>query len=113
MSSKKVNLANTAFTDGGYTEKLTYDANGNIETLKRTNQNGDLFDNLDHQYHFGSNRLLYVDELVSGGINGTLDDITDQGQGNYDYDAIGQLTKDKAEKITNLEWTVTNKVKSV
>ncbi len=33
--------------------------------------------------------------------------------GNYDYDAIGNLTKDNTEKISKVEWTVYGKIRRI
>ena len=54
---------------------LTYDANGNIQSLERYNQNGGSLHNFSYGYDPNSNRLRTVSNYAS-----------------YDYDAIGQLT---------------------
>ena len=130
----------TNFTEG-YTNNLgnmnvaafatdyTYDANGNIETLKRNNENGDLMDDLTYGYEeFNGrkikNRLKQVAESVTTQFGDTKDII---GNRNYDvysnYDKIGNLIKDEAYEwfdtnvlykvITDIEWTVSGKIKTI
>lgn len=79
-----------------------------------------------------TNKLAYVTDAVNyatywnednpstTGVNEDItqtlrdaDDIRTQGLNNYTYDQIGQLTGDISENITNIKWTVTNKVKEV
>jgi RHS repeat-associated protein len=59
-----------------------------------------------------SNRLSRVDDEGDSDPE-EYGDILDQDLNNYDYDEIGQLTQDTKEGITNISWTVTNKVKEV
>ena len=40
-------------------------------------------------------------------------DIDDQAEDNYEYDAIGNLIKDVAEGIDNIEWTVYGKIRRI
>jgi hypothetical protein len=40
-------------------------------------------------------------------------DIDNQAAGNYSYDKIGNLTKDNAENITGIHWTVYGKIKHI
>jgi len=106
-----------------------YDANGNILLLERSDANGVQFDDLSYKYNdYGSNgrnqnRLYHVDDdNISSSL--TDIDIDDQGtfqtdivamntQNNYSYDEIGNLIKDNAEEIANIEWTVGGKIKSI
>jgi RHS repeat-associated protein len=116
----------------GYASKYSFDANGNIKTLKNWTPSNNAsvvqIDDFDYKYllnnnseytpdiqpatqPLATNRLGHVDDLISAGIlSGDLDD---QAANNYEYDKIGQLTKDVAENISLIEWTVTNKVKKV
>ncbi|MCT4582026.1 MAG: hypothetical protein N4A35_11445, partial [Flavobacteriales bacterium] len=92
--------------------------NGNITTLKRYDENGVLFD--DFTYHYindidapnsPTNRLGYVGDVVS---STTKDyDIDNQNTGNYSYNAIGQLTSDVAEGITEVKWNNQGKVTEI
>jgi RHS repeat-associated protein len=66
------------------------------------------------EYHYSSgsnNRLTHIDDVIDA-ANSTVD-IDDQVEGNYEYNAIGQLTHDEAEGIENIEWHVNGKVSSV
>ncbi|WP_428741886.1 RHS repeat-associated core domain-containing protein [Tenacibaculum sp.] len=102
-----------------YYGEYKYDRNGNLETLKRKADSGQDMDDLKYYYKEitepggtvrKTNQLDYVNDLV-GDIG--LEDLGEQTQGNYEYDAIGQLTYDRAEKITNIEWRVDGKVASI
>jgi RHS repeat-associated protein len=124
-----------------YQEDVTYDANGNILTYLR-NGNGttaaQAMDNFTYQYeknptvgpNFGkvkSNKLRYVHDQVAATAYGddidnqtTLSLATVQGEklrsqptDNYQYDNIGNLIKDKAEKIETIEWTVYGKISKI
>ncbi|MCL9807678.1 lamin tail domain-containing protein [Flavobacterium amniphilum] len=83
---------NTKFKEGS----LTYDANGNIKTLQRTDKNGQLIDNLTYNYSTDKNRLLYVTDAVNPGVTY---DIDSQPAGNYGYDNAGQMTSNAAEGL--------------
>lgn len=102
--------------NGAYYSSYTYDANGNIVTLKRNayNDAGKVtMDRLTYHYEDEKNRLNHVDEsLISNTHNGTKQDIIDQQENNYTYDKIGNLTKDIAEDIT-IKWNVYGKVSEV
>ena len=99
----------------GYGVGVSYDANGNINSLLR---NGDEIepdmDNLTYQYDWinpenpddgiKSNRLYHLNDMVQN--SGYDDDLEDQGafnktnipeNNNYRYDAIGQMTADMLE----------------
>lgn len=76
---------------------LTYDANGNIKTLQRTNETGVVTDNLTYNYT-NKNQLNSVSD--SGAVVPNSDDIKNQTDTqNYKYDAIGQLTENVSEKL--------------
>nr|WP_176619859.1 RHS repeat-associated core domain-containing protein [Allomuricauda chongwuensis]NVN18057.1 hypothetical protein [Allomuricauda chongwuensis] len=81
---------------------ITYDANGNIQTLVRNKdpngQNSTAMDKLDYNYDPGTpNRLLYVEDGV--GAIADADDMGSQDPGNYEYNNIGQLTRDNSQNI--------------
>ncbi len=81
---------------------LTYDANGNIQSLKRnkntegeSNKMDDLVYNYDSQK---PNQLLQVEDSVTEETQ--ADDIKHQtSSNNYEYNVIGQLVKNNAENI--------------
>jgi hypothetical protein len=116
--------------NNAYQMKLTYDANGNILTLLR-NANAANFemDELKYSYYnynpvtgisndagvggtFNCNRLAHVhDDSPIGNI--FTDDIETQGNDNYTYDAIGNLIKDNAEGISQIDWNLQNKISKI
>ncbi len=89
----------TSAANQNFRVQSTYDRNGNIETLlRRAYGTANLMDNLDYQYavdgngDLNSNELLYVDDASTS--NSWANEITDQANGNYTYDALGRLVKD-------------------
>jgi len=100
-----------------YQERVAYDPNGNIRTYLR---NGDAsrpsMDNLSYSYAAGTNRLHKVtDAAADATTNYNLYNDIKQGQldNNYKYDGIGNLTFDSTAGITNINWTVYGKIKSI
>lgn len=92
-------------TDGDYdVNNITYDANGNIKSLKRNKDatGGNAMDDLSYTYKTtpqnGPNQLLRVDD-AAGDVAGA-DDIGDQNGNNYVYNQIGQLEQNVAENVT-------------
>ncbi|CAL2087258.1 protein of unknown function [Tenacibaculum sp. 190524A02b] len=75
---------------------ITYDANGNIQSLRRNKnkENGsNAMDQLSYAYKTDQpNQLLRVDDAVTENTN--ANDIKDQHGENYKYNAIGQLIED-------------------
>lgn len=97
-----------------YYEAFTYDANGNIKTVKRNNNTGLALDNLSYNYATAApfnNRLLWVDE--SAGVTSDLTDIEDQASGNYNYDLTGNLIQDTKEGISNVQWNALGKISKI
>ncbi|WP_025742629.1 RHS repeat domain-containing protein [Aquimarina pacifica] len=89
--------------DGDYkVDNLTYDANGNIQSLdrnKHTDENGNTMDQLSYVYKNDKpNQLLRVDDAVTTATN--ADDIKDQDGENYVYNEIGQLIHNHEENIS-------------
>ncbi len=103
----------------GYTSGVNstyeYDRNGNISKLYReakTNSGSVVaMDNFTYHYKPNTNQLTYVDDTVSQSLFNV--DIDDQAPNNYDYDEIGQLIKDEAENINEINWRVDGKVKEI
>jgi RHS repeat-associated protein len=99
-----------------YENSFTYDANGNILTQTRNDDNNQVIDELAYFYPQNAanktvrNRLLYVSDNVDY-------DASDINPGmainNYSYDAEGRLTKDLQEGIDEIKWRVDGKVKSI
>ena len=94
-----------------YHTKLKYDAMGNILSLNRNATSPLAMDKLGYHYYPNTNRLEYVTDSVPSSNYGV--DIDDQNPGNYDYTAIGELTKDESEDIAEIEWNVYGKVKKI
>ncbi len=67
--------------------------------------------NLDGNGNLVNNKLNHIDDPVSSLLCSY--DIDDQSQDNYLYDAIGNLTKDNAEGIDNIEWNAYGKIKKI
>ena len=128
-----LNNINTGFTPiklDDYKERISYDANGNILSYFRnatTNGGKPLaMDNLHYYYKtIGTNltnQLDYVDDDATNTNNYTTD-IDKQTSSNYEYDLIGNLTKDVNEGIYDsrtghqhdrmIEWTVYGKIKKI
>lgn len=92
---------NSSEAGGAYdVSNITYDANGNIETLirnKGTSGSGSGMDNLTYNYESGTNQLRNVDDAVT--VATDADDIKDQNSNNYNYNSIGQLIHNTAEDV--------------
>jgi RHS repeat-associated protein len=125
-----------------YNSEYAYDANGNIETATRTDQFGELYDQLDYDYQHAQgstdkvrNRLYHLTDLVDDSPSDVVNQVDDGFEdlpyqptpgtdldnalstintaNNYGYDALGNLVRDDREHIANIEWTVAGKVKGV
>jgi len=95
---------------------LTYDDNGNIQTLNRLGRYNsststlEQMDQLTYKYVANTNQLDHIlDPITSVYTN----DIKNQGTGNYQFDKIGQLTADAENQIQTIQWTAYHKVKAV
>ncbi|MDZ4796121.1 MAG: RHS repeat-associated core domain-containing protein [Bacteroidota bacterium] len=103
-----------------YKERITYDANGNIKTYLRngttTGGTALAMDNLTYGYNISggklvNNRLRHVKDAI-GDANYT-DDIDNQPDENYTYDAMGNLKTDTKEGISNIGWSLYGKILSI
>tara|TARA_R110000782_G_scaffold270485_1_gene371932 strand:- start:608 stop:13822 length:13215 start_codon:yes stop_codon:yes gene_type:complete len=129
---------NTGTYNGRFYNYFTYDANGNILTQQRNDEDGNTFDQMTYQYakdggNTIANRLYHVNDNAAtthpnaptpgknhfdddikdmGLFNPTLAQIND-GSNNYMYDPIGNLIADKQEEIHKINWTVYGKIKSI
>lgn len=114
---------NTTFTravDQRYDEYgLSYDANGNIQTLKRnaigtpSSPTNTLMDNLAYHYYDNTNKLKRVNDAAGTPSNNEFKDFAEQtAENNYEYDALGQMTKDNSQNI-RLEYTMEGLVSAV
>ena len=99
-----------------FQERVSYDANGNILKYKRNGNNTFVgqplgMDSLNYFYTAGTNKLDHItDSVPSGNYSNDLDN---QLTGNYGYDAIGELTKDSTNGISNVSWTVYGKIQQI
>jgi len=101
---------NTALS--AYHNELTYDPNGNILTNKRNGAaSQEDMDDLAYFYDPGTNRLNHVTDQVAA-ANYAID-IDNQTANNYQYDPIGNLTKDVAEGIDTIHWNVYGKIAAI
>ncbi|MGB3526322.1 MAG: hypothetical protein WBB32_10195, partial [Flavobacteriales bacterium] len=121
-----------------YRSEYWYDANGNIDTLARFDQDGAQYDGFNYHYsrtadgRLRQNRLYELHDgadednlLVNAGADEDAEDIKHHTGAfdpehpdintayNYGYDALGNLVRDTREGITGIDWTVAGKVRSV
>lgn len=97
-----------------FREEFAYDANGNIRTLKRKNQNGALMDNLSYGYNLDASGRLADNRLASVSDAAGVTNGTDLGNGNYSYDAIGNLISENENgTATNIGWSVYGKIRTI
>lgn len=116
----------TASSD--YNSYYEYDANGNLEYLKRTAYGTGAMDSLTYHYDKGSsntnpktNNLLY--HYTDNGTDNNYDDLKPLTNGydasapatgnNFGYDAIGNLVRDNSEHISSIQWRADGKVAAV
>lgn len=107
-----------------YDTDYSYDANGNIQTLKRYNK-GTLIDDLEYNYKTvastGANPNLtgtkfnQLDYVVDQVTPVTVGDFKNQSQTTYEYDAVGNLIADASQEIRQggIEWNLMNKIDKV
>ncbi len=94
------------------TSDLSYDANGNIRGLKRTNQNSQIIDDLTYSYGGENGNKLYNVTDSSNNIEGFKDDDS-VPVSDYGYDANGNLKYDVNKGISNIEYNHLDLVKKV
>ncbi|MEO8666753.1 MAG: RHS repeat-associated core domain-containing protein, partial [Ignavibacteria bacterium] len=68
-------------------------------------------DSLNYKYYANNNQLSQVRDNVSATKYTT--DIDNQNANNYTYDAIGNMTSEAAENITNIKWNVYGKILNI
>jgi RHS repeat-associated protein len=93
-TQQPITPTNNNWREGG----LTYDANGNIKTLTRTNASGVANDILIYDYKVGKNQL---DRVADTGTTtpSASSNLENQSPGNYEYNDIGQLTDNVLENL--------------
>jgi RHS repeat-associated protein len=117
--NSSTNVWTPSVTDN-YKERVSYDPNGNILTYLRnaTTAGGNplTMDNMTYGYNLSggklvNNRLRHVKDAVSSG--NYSEGIDNQGDDNYTYDQIGNLTADAAEGISSITWNVYGKIAGI
>lgn len=100
-----------------FKSSYAYDPDGNIQNLKRWDGAATppaMIDNFTYNYTAGNtnNKLLNVQD--AGTNNPAYQDLKGgQPAGNYAYDAIGNLVKDRQEGLQNIDWNAYGKVKLI
>ncbi|WP_127132528.1 RHS repeat-associated core domain-containing protein [Pseudoflavitalea rhizosphaerae] len=104
----------------GFKERFSYDANGNILSLRRNNKGAvPVMDVLNYSYYPGTNQLKHVADSVPANNWGSqswdpIVDIDNQVYtNNYEYDAIGNLKRDSSEGIYDIKWNVYGKIQEI
>jgi RHS repeat-associated protein len=95
---------------------ITYDANGNIHSLKRNNQRAlsdyEQVDDLEYSYFNYGNRLSQVKDN-NATLTYTAKDFKDQGTTEYGYDANGNMTSNEDKQITTIAYNHLNLPKEI
>jgi RHS repeat-associated protein len=135
MSNNSWNAPSISNYDDSYRMDLSYDPNGNIQTLFRNGADPTLssgsnlaMDDLFYSYYksvieggvvtnnsYNSNKLACVtDNVPSSNYTDDIDfyNCTERSK-RYEYDEIGNLTKDNAECIDEIVWSTDRKVREV
>lgn len=120
LYAERLSAASTNFTlnPGGFDEKgITYDENGNIQTLQRNSSTvggsgGTLIDDLSYAYDANNaNKLLKVIDASSPSAG--FRNYTGTTVATYTYDAAGNLTADPYKRITPIQYNLLNRVQRV
>lgn len=105
-----------------FKNSYTYDGPGNIQTLTRYDDAGNLMDHLSYEYYTNSNRLKMVQDGAGGGTPAPhdFDTVSLALNPNYLYDSLGNLIRDKTNhqkirwnsmgKVSEIEDTVLNEI---
>ena len=88
-----------ASVTNAFSTAYTYDPVGNIKTLKRFDTQGNLLDDLTYHYYdtLQNNRLSHIADAVSTSFP---HDLENQSPGNYQYDAVGNMTSDASRNLS-------------
>jgi RHS repeat-associated protein len=115
-----LNTGTGAFTPvriDDYKERISYDPNGNILAYVRngTTAGGKqlAMDSLLYDYYPSTNQLKHIADDAGYSSNYTEDIDNQSNAANYTYDAIGNLKTDAGEGLTNIDWNVYGKIKSI
>ncbi|HVW15020.1 MAG TPA: HNH endonuclease [Mucilaginibacter sp.] len=97
-----------------YSENFEYDGNGNILSLLRLGDTSINQDSLTYKYNRDSNGNLTNNQLnYLHGTGNATNFGTPQYGNNYRYDPIGNMVYDRQDSITNVGWSVYNKIQSI
>ncbi|MBK7796296.1 MAG: RHS repeat protein [Saprospiraceae bacterium] len=97
-----------------YRMDLSYDKNGNIQTLDRYDGRGNRFDQLRYQYDPSrKNRLNHILDNSRTRLSGNITDLATQSENNYQYDAKGRLTSDVSEGNIIYHWNNKDRLEQV
>lgn len=101
-----------------FRERVVYDANGNILNYLRNGAAGPVrMDSLRYFYYPGTNRLQRIRDSVPSNAYGAnsydMDIDNHTVTNNYEYDEIGNMTKDAGENITGIKWNVYGKITEI
>jgi hypothetical protein len=110
-----INLWTNSLTPSNdYTEKASYDPNGNILTYIRHGYGATpAMDSMTYHYQAGTNKLNHIGDN-SAYTSNYPNDLDDQDEDNYKYDAAGNLIQDKAAGITtDMTWSVYGKLLTI
>ena len=119
-TTKAFNEASQAYENiageaDAFASNYTYDGNGNLQSLKRYTEDGQLMDDLTYHYDLTdpnlSNKLTHVNDAV-GQLDPIINDLPSQAIGNYQYDETGQLVRDESEGLTYI-WNTSGKVSEI
>jgi len=108
--------SNTWNTNAGIdftTKGLTYDANGNIFSMKQMGLKlnaSSLIDDLVYGYTANSNKLSYVTDAANdtSAHLGDFTEINNNASADYSYDGNGSLTKDNNKGISSISYNYLN-----
>ena len=70
-------------------------------------------DSLVYNYNSNTNQLNNVTDLATAVTPSDYTDIKTQPVNNYRYDLIGNMISDSLERITNIDWSVYGKIRSI
>ena len=94
-----------------YYSSYAYDGNGNLTSLNRTGNNGQAMDQFTYHYENGNNRLNHVSDVINAAAY--TEDLDNQSNNNYTYDASGRLIADAGEGILSIVWNASDRVERI
>lgn len=111
-----VNAKEDLWADGDFTEAYrthyAYDANGNIDTLKRNNESGKIMDDLTYSYTASTNQVNSVVDVAGKVNNEDLDN-----NSTYTYDPNGRLENETEAPTVNTQlkykWASFDKLRNI